>query len=169
MDMMRESLFSILGSLDGCSFLDLFSGSGSVGIEAASRKAEPVHLVEKDRGKRSVILQNIAMVESEITLFVTDIYRFIPTARIRYDVVYADPPFPMGGKASIAKAVDRASILTEGGLFIIHYPGEEHEQLPQVIGALEAYDERSYGRSKLRFYRNTRSIGESDVQQPGND
>jgi 16S rRNA (guanine966-N2)-methyltransferase len=48
MDRMRESLFSILGSLEGMSFLDMFSGSGVVGLEAASRGAKPVHVVEKD-------------------------------------------------------------------------------------------------------------------------
>ena len=50
MDRMRESLFNILGNISGESFLDLFSGSGAVGIDAASRGAEPVLLVEKDRG-----------------------------------------------------------------------------------------------------------------------
>ena len=55
MDRMRESLFSILGPLDGTSFLDLFSGSGCVAIEAASRGASPIHLVEGDRGKKETI------------------------------------------------------------------------------------------------------------------
>ena len=53
MDRMRESLFSILGDLSGRSFLDLFSGSGLVGLEAASRGADPVDLVEKDPGKKT--------------------------------------------------------------------------------------------------------------------
>ena len=54
MDRMRESLFSILGDLQSVSFLDLFCGSGVVGIEAASRGAEPVTLVESDRLKRQI-------------------------------------------------------------------------------------------------------------------
>ena len=58
MERMRESLFSILGDISGVPFLDLFSGSGLVGIEAASRGAEPVHLVELDRNKRETILKN---------------------------------------------------------------------------------------------------------------
>ena len=58
MDMMRESMFSILGDIEGVPFLDLFSGSGCVAIEAASRGASPIHLVEMDRGKKMVeILQ----------------------------------------------------------------------------------------------------------------
>jgi 16S rRNA (guanine(966)-N(2))-methyltransferase RsmD len=153
MDMMRESLFSILGNLEGKSFLDLFSGSGCVGIEAASRGASVVHLVEKDRQKRATILGNISMVESTIKLFMADVNRFIPTAKQQYDIVYADPPFPMQGKVGLAQAVDKQDLLCEGGLFIIHYPSEEKDQWPQQVGSLHCYDQRKYGRSTLRFYR----------------
>jgi len=153
MDMMRESLFSILGNIEGLSWLDLFTGSGCVGIEAASRGAALVHVVEKDRQKKATILENLAMVESEIQLFMTDVNRFIPTAKRQYDIVYADPPFPMGGKVDLAKAVDKANLLTEGGLFIIHYPSEEKMIWPEQIGNLQFNDERKYGRSMLRFYK----------------
>jgi 16S rRNA G966 N2-methylase RsmD len=65
MDRMRESVFAILGPLDGLSFLDLFSGSGVVGIEAASRGAARVVLVERDRKKRSVMEENARIVWDE--------------------------------------------------------------------------------------------------------
>ena len=68
MDRMRQSVFSILGNLEGISFLDLFSGTGIIGIEAASRGADPVVLVEKDPRKKATILQNISFVESGIQL-----------------------------------------------------------------------------------------------------
>lgn len=57
MDRMRESMFSILGDIYHLSFLDLFSGSGLVGIEAASREAQPVHLVEMDRQKKTYYIK----------------------------------------------------------------------------------------------------------------
>lgn len=153
MDMMRESLFDILGPLQGMSFLDLFTGSGCVGIEAASRGAEPVHLVEKDPGKKAVILRNISWVESGITLFMNDVFRFIPNARMRYDIVYADPPFPMGGKIRLLEAVNARNLVKDGGLFIIHYPAEERSGWPEEVGEFVFTDERKYGRSMLRFYR----------------
>ena len=77
MDRMRESLFSILGDLTGCSFLDLFSGSGCVAIEAASRGASPIHLVEMDRGKKATIEKNLSFVEEDKKLFVMDAERYI--------------------------------------------------------------------------------------------
>lgn len=153
MDRMRESLFSILGNLEDYSFLDLFTGSGCVGIEAASRGANPVHIVEKDRGKKSVILKNISIVDSKIVLFMADVNRFIPTAKRSYDIVYADPPFPMEGKVNLTESVATSEIVKKGGLFIIHYPSEEISQWPDKIGDLVFYDERKYGRSILRFYK----------------
>lgn len=153
MDRMRESLFSILGDLDEYSFLDLFTGSGCVGIEAASRGANPVHLVEKDRIKKSVILKNTSMVESTIQLFMSDVYRFIPSAKRTYDIVYADPPFPMEGKIKLTQLIADSEIVKEGGLFIIHYPKEEGSSWPEQIGDLKFKDERKYGRSLLRFYK----------------
>ncbi len=65
MDRMRESIFSILGNIDDKSFLDLFSGSGIIGIEAASRGASPVYFVEKDKIKKKVIHDNTDIVETE--------------------------------------------------------------------------------------------------------
>jgi 16S rRNA (guanine(966)-N(2))-methyltransferase RsmD len=162
MDRMRESLFSILGNLEGCSFLDLFSGSGCVGIEAASRGAEPVHLVEMDRGKKQVIAKNISFVESQIQIFMMNVNRFIPTAKMQYDIVYADPPFPMDGKVALAQSIDASGIVKPGGLFIIHYPAEEKVGWPEEIGGLTFHDERTYGRSLLRFYR--RAEKQADAQ-----
>lgn len=153
MDRMRESLFSILADISDLAFLDLFSGSGLVGIEAASRGAHPVHLVELDANKRPVILKNISFVESDIKLFTANVLRFLVQTKQPYDIVYADPPFPMKDKLSIATLVQRHKVLVAGGLFIIHYPAEERSQWPDEIGSLRWIDERKYGRSLLRFYK----------------
>ncbi|GHV71251.1 hypothetical protein AGMMS49928_22220 [Spirochaetia bacterium] len=61
MDRMRESVFGVLGDLTGMSFLDLFSGSGIIALEAASRGAAPVEAVEADRLKRKTLLENAAL------------------------------------------------------------------------------------------------------------
>ena len=102
--MMRESLFDQLGDLSGHSWLDLFTGSGCVGIEAASRNASPVVLVEMDRGKRETILKNIRFVESDIQLVIADVWKYIPTAKAQFHYIYADPPFAMKGELEKSKA-----------------------------------------------------------------
>ncbi len=153
MDRMRESLFAILGDLTGCSFLDLFSGSGCVAIEAASRGANPIHLVEMDRGKKAVIEKNLSFVEEDKKLFVMDAYRYILSTLTKYDIVYADPPFNMEEKVKLLETVAKAGIIKERGLFIIHYPLEERSLWPESIDGFTLIDERKYGRSVLRFYR----------------
>ncbi len=153
MDRMRESLFSILGDISGAPFLDLFSGSGLVGIEAASRSAEPVHLVELDRQKKVTILQNIAFVESPIKLFTTDVIKFLRTAKERYAIIYDDPPFDYPNKVGLADLVNKRNLLEPNGLFVIHYPAEEGKLWPDSFATLIFVDERKYGRSRLRFYR----------------
>ncbi len=151
MDRMRESLFSILGSLEGECFLDLFSGSGLVGIEAASRGAGIVDLVEMDRKKKDTIKRNISFVESQINLYMMSAQSFMRRTSRTYGIIYADPPFPMGKKEKLVLQAQECSILKQEGMFIIHHPAEE--QWDERIGRLRCIDVRTYGRSVLRFFR----------------
>jgi len=159
MDRMRESLFSILGDISGDSFLDLFSGSGVVGIEAASRGAEPVVLVEKDGRKRRTIEENIAFVESQIEVVTMAAEQYLSRLHRSFDLVYLDPPFKYNDKAALLQRVDTAESLIAGGLCLLHLPSQE--QLPELIGELELADRRSYGGSTLLFYRDRRSPKQS--------
>lgn len=150
MDRMRESIFSILGDLSGCSFLDLFSGSGIIGIEAASRGASPVFLVEGDSGKRETIRKNLSIVDSHIELRIARVERFLATTRSRFDVVFFDPPFRYADKARLLRVVSERGLLARAGRALIHHPRED--RLPEEIAGLIRIDSRSYGRSIVDFY-----------------
>lgn len=152
MDRMRTSLFSILGPLDGISVLDLFSGSGLVGIETASRGAAEVDLVEKDWGKKPTILRNLSWVEEPVRLHLTDVKLFLKRAERQWGLIYADPPFPLAGKLEILELVAQRELLIPQGTLIMHYPGEE--TYPDQVGTLRRFDHRTYGRSHLVFYTN---------------
>lgn len=156
MDRMRESLFAILGDLSGLSFLDLFSGSGCVAIEAASRGADPIHLVEADRGKKATIEKNLSFVEEDHRLFMMDALRFLSSGANRYSIIYADPPFPMEDKIRILHAAEKGCSVKDNGLFIIHIPAEEIKLWSDSDGSFRLIDERKYGRSILLFYRKER-------------
>ena len=164
MDRMRESLFAILGPLDGVSFCDLFSGSGCVGLEAASRGASLVHLVEMDRAKRPIMEKNIswALEGCDIKIFNSNVLKFIPTSRIEYDIVYADPPFPMSNKVQLAQLVERRGMVKPDGLFIIHFPTVEQDQWGESFGNLKLIDTRKYGRNMLKFYRNVQDSAQEE-------
>ena len=151
MDRMRESLFSILGPLDGYSFLDVFSGSGIIGIEAASRGAEPVVLVEMDKIKKPVMQKNISFVETEITPFFMPAQTYLRSCRRTFDYIFLDPPFPLNRKKSFIEMVAKKQVLKDDGTLLIHYPKED--ALPDEIGTLVCTDTRAYGRSTVKFFR----------------
>lgn len=183
MDRMRESLFSILGAIDDRSFLDLFSGSGLVGTEAWSRGARPVVLVEKDRGKRSVILSNTEGLAPRPVLRLEPVERFVQRNKTAFDIVYLDPPFDYPYKEDILRRIAGSKSVVDGSIVLIHAPASE--RLPEVVKAkgpaaghvrrhdaghaqgqevsseptpcpiLEVYDRRDYGGSRVTFYRAT--------------
>jgi 16S rRNA (guanine(966)-N(2))-methyltransferase RsmD len=151
MDRMRQSLFSILGDLTGISFLDLFSGSGILGVEAASRGAAPVLLVEKDPRKRATILRNISFVETAIELVTIPVERFLRSNTRSWDVIFLDPPFDFETKASILDAACEAPHLSPGGLAIMHL--HTAEKVSTDRAGLQLVDRREYGQSLLLFFR----------------
>lgn len=151
MDRMRESVFAVLGDLSGLSFLDLFSGSGIIALEAASRGASPVACVEKDPGKFALLLKNVSIAEERIECKSMPVERFILRNKTGFSIVFLDPPFPYRYRAELLASLSGGPSVAPGGLVLIHFPSED--PLPDAIGALALEDEREYGRSHVRFYR----------------
>jgi len=151
MDRMRQSLFSILGDLEGISFLDLFSGTGILGVEAASRGAAPVLLVEKDPRKKPTILKNISFVQSHIDLVIAPVERFLRSNQRSWDLIFLDPPFDFEDKDAVLDQAFAAPHLSPGGLVIIHL--HRAEKLSTERPGLALSDRREYGQSLLLFFR----------------
>ncbi|HNP92377.1 MAG TPA: 16S rRNA (guanine(966)-N(2))-methyltransferase RsmD [Rectinema sp.] len=151
MDRMRQSVFDVLGDLLGYSFLDLFAGSGILGLEAASRGASPVVCVEKDRKKFPVLLQNAAMAKPAVFCKAMPAETFIMRNKQAFDIIFLDPPFDYRFKLQLLERLDRSSSIHDGSLVLIHFPREDN--LPQEISGLRCYDMRIFGRSIVHFYR----------------
>ncbi|MBC6713500.1 16S rRNA (guanine(966)-N(2))-methyltransferase RsmD [Treponema sp. Marseille-Q3903] len=154
MDRMRESVFSILGDLTGKSWLDLFSGSGTIALEAVSRNAEDVELCEKDKIKVNTILENVRIAEQEcgvkIKCHFMPVEYYIKRCRRSFDYIFFDPPFPYKFHEQIIEQADKNKLLNKTGTIIVHRP-EEHF-MPDKIGNLTRTDKRIYGRSIVDFY-----------------
>lgn len=154
MDRMRESVFSILGDLSGKSWLDLFSGSGTIAIEAVSRGANLVELCEKDKIKIATILENVKVTEKEcgvkIQCHFMPVEYFIKRCKSSFDYIFFDPPFPYKFHEQLIKQADENKMLNQNGTILVHRP-EEHF-MPEKIGNLTRTDQRIYGRSIVDFY-----------------
>lgn len=147
-------MFSIMGNLYGLSFLDLFSGSGIVGIEAASRGASSVTFVEMDKVKKAVLYDNVKIAENcKTEVFIMSAERFVSLTKNKFDIIFLDPPFPFKKKQELIELVSKKKILTPAGRVIIHHPMEE--TWGDKIDTLVLEDKRKYGRSILLFYINT--------------
>jgi len=150
MDRMRESLFAILGDLTGKAFLDMFSGSGICALEAASRGADPVYLVEKDPIKVETIFKNVSIAPNRIECKFMAVELFLKRSKVAFDVIYFDPPFPYKYHESLIEMAGNLPVLKSGGLAVMHRPKER--RMGDVIGSMKKNDERVYGRSIVDFY-----------------
>jgi 16S rRNA (guanine966-N2)-methyltransferase len=157
MDKMRESVFAVLGDLTGLSFLDLFSGSGIIALEAASRGAGPVACVEKDHGKFALLLRNVALAEERIECKSMPAERFLLRNKAEYSIVFLDPPFPYRYRRELLQSLAEGPTLAPGGLVLVHFPSEDPP--PADLASLSLEDERGYGRSHVRFYRKSTDPG----------
>ena len=154
MDRMRESVFAILGSLEGKSWLDLSSGSGTIAIEAVSRGSSEVQLCEKDKIKVKQVLENVSITEKELGVKIgchfMAVELFLKRCKDKFDYIFLDPPFPYKYRLDLLKIIEKRELLNDGGFVMIHYP--EEDKLPEQIGSLSLKDKRIYGRSIVNFY-----------------
>ena len=154
MDRMRESVFATLGTITGKSFLDLFSGSGIIALEALSRGAYPVEAVEQDRRKSKTIIQNAAValpLRLNCRFIACELY--IRRAKRPFDLIFCDPPFPYAYKSELLHAIAASPLASSPeSLVMLHRPREEAIHYPPE---LRRDNQREYGRSVVDFLRRT--------------
>ena len=158
-DKVKESLFNIIGPFfDGGNVLDLFSGSGSLGLEALSRGMEKGIFVEKDPKALQVIKANIqaCRMEEESEVLRSDALRSIKMLGgrgVRFDLIMMDPPYKIANAIpSILSEIEENKLLAEDGLIICEH-GKELE-LPEQIGPFVKYRYEKYGITAISFFRN---------------
>ena len=155
MDRMTESVFAIIGDLTGKSWLDLFSGSGTIAIEAASSRASDIELCEKDKIKVNTVLENVSITEKELDTKIKchfmPVEYFVKRCKRQFDFIFFDPPFPYKFHEQLILETDKKNLLNKDGTILVHRP-EEHF-MPDKIGNLTRTDKRIYGRSIVDFYK----------------
>lgn len=159
MDRVRTALFDILSwRVEDIRFLDLFAGTGSVGIEALSRGAARATFVELSPVVLKVVRENLTstgLADRAETIH-ADAFAFLRTARAQgreYDIVYVAPPQYQGLAARAVADLDAAPLTVPGGLVIAQVHPRERADLDDLaLGVLRRYDERRYGSTLLVFY-----------------
>jgi len=151
MDQMRESVFACLGDLSGCSFLDIFSGSGIIALEAASRGADYIEAVENDPGKRKRLLGNVSISPVRINCRFVNAELYVLRAKRAFDFIFLDPPFPYRFKWDLLSRIAASSLVSGESVIMLHRPQDDCQT--EDIATLIKTETREYGRSVVDFFR----------------
>lgn len=160
-DRVREAVFNIIrNEVQGCDFLDLFAGSGAVGLEALSRGAKSATFVERDRRHAAVLRENVASAEKRgvpagaCAVVCADAYRYLSSySGPGFSVAFADPPYALGearGFSETLRNVAERGVVRSGGLFIAEAPTSLDAS---AVTGWELVRDRTYGRTRLCIWR----------------
>ena len=160
-DRVREALFNILAAdIPGSTVLDLYAGTGALGIEAMSRDAEAAIFVDQSRQALELIHANLSNCFPspnasliQLNLSQADSIRRLQKklpATLRFDLIFLDPPYEKKLAENTLQMVESSSLIQNNGLVIVEE--RKGEQLPEQCGRLELFDQRRYGETGLWFY-----------------
>ena len=147
-DMVKEAVFNILQfDIAGCSFLDLYSGTGGIGLEAISRGAEKVVFVDNSRESVKLLKENLAYLKEKAEIYEGDALAYVAAAAGKFDFVFLDPPYAIDAK-DVVSSVAKNGLLKEGGRIIYEHSGKS---LGDIDG-VRLVDSRVYGIAVFDFY-----------------
>jgi 16S rRNA (guanine966-N2)-methyltransferase len=154
-DRVKESLFNMIqGNLDGARVLDLFSGTGNLGLEALSRGAQNVLFVEKSRKSIQILEKNIAKlkIEEPYQILQKDVLSFLRNYEGEpFDLIFADPPFTEAMAHDVMQAADESRAFHSQTLMMIE--SARREKILDDYPHLTRYDVREFGDKFLSFFQ----------------
>lgn len=148
-DFLRETLFNILGEkIINASFVDIFAGCGSVGIEALSRGASDVSFIEINRNNVNVIKKNVKNIneKEKSNILFQDALGFLQNPDKKYDIVFIDPPYFEDYENKAVELAFKSEIINKNGIIILqHHKKISLDRIPK--------DSRRYGINVLSFFK----------------
>lgn len=152
-DKNKEVLFNTLGQFfEGGRMLDLFSGSGAIGIEAISRGIDMVDFVENSNIAIKTIKENLDLlgVNQGVNIFKHDVFKYLNNTEIKYDLIFADPPYALNKYDELIKLIHSRQLLAKGGIIV--FEADKSYQFIDKYENLVKYKEKNLGNSKFAFY-----------------
>jgi 16S rRNA (guanine966-N2)-methyltransferase len=146
-DRVRENIFNILGPVDEANVLDLYAGSGAMGLEALSRGAASAVFVERDQQAVRTIERNLDKLRLRGTVLRQDAVAALAAEKRKYDLVFVDPPYEMYSDLEPQLARYLPSVLTEDGVVVVETDKRVEPALP-----LEQRTSRKYGSARVTVY-----------------
>jgi 16S rRNA (guanine(966)-N(2))-methyltransferase RsmD len=155
-DRAKESLFNILApKIPGCRFLDLFAGTGAVGIEALSRGAKLAFFVERSRSTVRFIYENLeaAGLSDGAEVFALEVSRalkLLDSKPAKFDIIYVGAPYGSADLEAALEFLGNSSLLTTAAMVVAEHRSKD--PLPGKFAALQKYRESKQGDTTFSFY-----------------
>ena len=157
LDRVKESLFNILNNkIDGSVVLDLFAGSGAIGIEFLSRGCKKAYMCDKSQEAIRYVKDNLKKTHLEENAIVSnkDYAKFLKelsNQNIKFDIIFLDPPYELNISKEAIRLILELGLLNEDGIIIIESDEKDREIKNLENLNVEVYDSRKYGRANLIF------------------
>jgi len=163
-DRAREALFSIIGDrVRQAHVLDLFAGTGAIGLEAFSREARSIIFVDNDISVLNLLKKNILICHKgytgncDIRVIKHDLAHSLPMIKIpgqfpsAFDLIFADPPYSKNLSITTLNLLNSSNLLSPTGLLVVEERFDVH--LPNGFSNIEQIDRRTYGEAAFSFYK----------------
>ncbi len=152
-DKVKEALFNIIAfKIEGASFLDLYAGSGSIGIEAISRGAKKVVFIEKDKKNMALLKKNLTLCpQREVgTVFEGTAEDFLKRTNNQFNIAFIDPPYGESDLENRLQTLGNCDTIRSEGIVIVEHFHKTN--LPNDVGDLSFLKRYRYGGTALSFY-----------------
>lgn len=149
-DRAREALFNILSfTVRGARVLDLFAGSGALGLESLSRGAKEAVFNDASKASIAILKKNITTLKEEnVRIYNYDFSVCLDAVQGQFDIVFIDPPYKQEYGAQALKKIAERGLLTESGVAVY----ERDRPFDGEVTGLKKYDERRYGKAYFTFF-----------------
>lgn len=156
-DRIKESLFNIISPyIRDSVFIDIFSGSGAIGIEALSRGADLAYFIDKDPKSIKLIKKNLEITRliekgKVLNMEAEGAIKLLKDKSITADIIFMDPPYHLQIIPNLIKAISDSKLLSKDGLIIAEH--EKNVVPEEHIGDYSIFDQRKYGITLMTYYR----------------
>ena len=169
-DRVKESVFGILAArpLDA-EVLDLFAGTGNLGLEALSRGASSAMLVDKNSQSIKIMMENAILTDlAGMAVIcredVLQALRRLDGEGKSFDLIFCDPPYNLGLAPKVLQALETAGVLRDGGVLVLEH--SRHEKLPDGLKRIVAYRSEFYGETVVSFFTKQEGINNENCSVP---
>ncbi|GAA7635792.1 16S rRNA (guanine(966)-N(2))-methyltransferase RsmD [Helicobacter pylori] len=163
----RESFFNTLqAEIIGAHFIEVFSGSASMGLEALSRGAKSAVFFEQNKSAHATLLENISLFknrlkkEMEIQTFLDDAFKLLPTLRLKngvLNIIYLDPPFETSGFLGVYEkcfqALERLLKRFNPENLLVVFEHESLHEMPKSLATLAIIKQKKFGKTTLTYFQ----------------